>query len=94
MSRKENMSRSRFTQAYDLHNMVPGPASNAVPQVIYKSESGVMLAYGLTAVNAAPLTTAGIWAAGCLYIKSLVAGSSILYLNTGTMASPSWTDQK
>jgi len=94
MSRKENMSRTRFTQAFDLHNMVPGPASNAVPQVIYKSEDGIMLCYGTTAVNAAPLTTAGLYAPGCLYIKALTAGSSILYLNTGTKASPSWTDQK
>jgi hypothetical protein len=78
----------------ELHDMVPAPASAATPRTIFKTEDGILFAYGLTAVNAAPLTTSGLWAPGCIYLKVLTAGSSVMYFNIGTLASPSWQDQK
>jgi len=87
------MARTRYTLAYDHANMVPAPAAAAATETIFKTEDGILLAYGTAATNVAPLTTAALWAPGCLYIKVVDSGS-VLYLNTGTKASPSWTDQK
>ncbi|KKM16493.1 hypothetical protein LCGC14_1685280 [marine sediment metagenome] len=42
------MSRTRYTLAFDHHNMVPAPAGSAVVQTIFKSEDGILLAYGST----------------------------------------------
>jgi len=89
------MSRSRYTKAFDLHNMVPAPAAIAATvQVIYKSEDGILLCYGTAATNVAPLTTASVYSPGCIYFKIVAGGTSIMYLNTGTTATPAWTDQK
>jgi hypothetical protein len=85
---------SEFNIAHTLANMVAAPAGTATPKVIFKTEDGVLFCYGTAAVNVAPLTTASIYAPGCVYIKIVAAGTSVLYLNTGTFASPSWTDQK
>ena len=70
--------------------MIPAPAGVAAPRTIYESEDGILQCYGTTAVNAAPLTTAALYAPGCTYIL-VVSGASKAYLNTGTKASPSWT---
>lgn len=87
------MGRNRFTLAFDHHNMVPAPAARAAAvQVMFKSEDGIMLCYGTAATNVAPLTDAGAYAPGCLYIR-VVDSSSLLYQNGGTLASPSWDDQ-
>ena len=88
------MSRSRFTKAFDLHNMVPGPAASAVVQVIYKSEDGIMLCYGTSADTVLEAEAAGTYAPGCLYIK-VASGASVIYLNTGAAgAVATFTDQK
>lgn len=76
--------------AYELESMVPAPAAAATPKIIYESEDGIMYCYGTTAYNAAPLTTAALYAPGCIYIQ-VVDSTSKAYLNTGTKASPSWT---
>lgn len=82
------------THAYQVHNMVGAPAAKAsAVQIMFKSEDGVMSCYGTAAYNAAPLTDAGVYAPGCQYTQ-VVDSTSILYLNTGTKASPTWTDQK
>ena len=75
--------------AYELESMVPGPAAVATPKVTFLTEDGIIKCYGTTAVNAAPLTTAALYAPGCEY--TLVAsGASKAYLNIGTTAVPSW----
>lgn len=81
--------------AHVLHNMVAAPAAIAAAvRVMYRSEDGIMDCYGTAAVNVAPLTTANTYAPGCTYRKVVAGGTSVLYLNTGTYASPTWTDQK
>jgi len=82
------MSRSRFTLAFDHENMVPAPAASSTVHIIFKTEDGVIFCYG---TGTAP-STANTYAPGCLYIKVVSAGSSFLYVNTGTYASPSWTE--
>lgn len=86
------MARTRFTLAFDHHNMVPAPAAKTVVQVMFKSEDGVMFCYGTAAVSGAPLTDAGVYAPGCLYILVVDSGS-LLYQNAGTRATPTWDDQ-
>jgi len=77
-------------EAYEHEAMVPGPAAVAVPTVRWQTVDGIMDCYGTTAVNAAPLTTAGLYAPGCQYIL-VASGASKAYLNVGTTAVPSWT---
>lgn len=86
---------SRFNIWRKLHEMIAAPAAVAASvTIIYKSEDGILFCYGTAATNVAPLTTVNVYAPGCIYIKVVAGGSSIMYLNTGTSASPSWTDQK
>ena len=87
------MSANRSNIHWHLDNMIGGPAASSTIKTIFKTEDGILLAYGTSATNVAPLTTAALWSPGCLYIK-IVDSASVLYLNTGTKASPSWTDQK
>jgi hypothetical protein len=72
---------------YKLANMVPGPASSATVHVIYQTEDGVMICYG-TAANTTLEADTSTYAPGCIYIRSLTAGSSVVYYNVGTKASP------
>ncbi len=67
-------------------NMIPGPAAEVATRNIWETEDGVLLAYGLSAVSVLEATT--VYAPGCIYIKSLTAGTSIVYVNVGTKASP------
>ncbi len=67
-------------------NMIPGPAAGAVRD-IWKTEDGVLLCYG-TDANSVLEAIDDRFAPGCIYIKSLTAGSSIVYNNIGTKASP------
>ena len=78
------MSRTRYTMAFDAHNMVPGPAASATVRVLWRTEDGVTDCYG---TGAAP-TTANTYAEGCIYRKFVAAGVSIIYYNYGTYASP------
>ena len=73
------MSRTRATIAFDLHNMVPGPAGSAVVQTIYKSEDGILLCYGITL----PDGLAG-YAIGCLFQHTDGGDATALYVNEGT----------
>ena len=77
------MPRTRAQIAFDLHNMVPGPASSAIIRTIFKTEEGVMLCYGLSAISVLQGEAANTYAPGCIYIKSLAAGTSISYINVG-----------
>jgi len=73
--------------AYELENMIPFPAASAVVVPIITTEDGVLLCYG-TAANTVLEADTSTYAPGCIYIKSLVAGTSIIYFNVGTKASP------
>ena len=68
-------------------NMIPGPAAEVATHNIWETEDGVLMAYGLSAVSVLEATST-VYAPGCIYIKSLTAGTSIVYVNVGTMASP------
>jgi hypothetical protein len=74
---------SEFNIAHQLHNMVAGPAPSAVVQVIYKTEKGIMLCYGTAADTVLEAEAADTYAPGCIYIKSVTAGTSLMYYNTG-----------
>lgn len=73
---------SEFTQAFELHNMVPGPEATDVVQVIFKGEDGILLCYGTSADTVLEAEDADTYAPGCIY--QLVSGtSSKLYVNEG-----------
>lgn len=74
---------SEYTIENELHNMVPGKAGVATPRVIYKSEDGILLAYGITVPTDA---TAG-YAIGCLFLKTDGGAGTALYVNEGTAGS-------
>ena len=75
--------RSRAQVAFDLNNMVPAPAGVATVQAIYKSEDGILLAFGVTV----PADAAVGYAPGCLFIDVDGTTTSKLYCNIGTAAS-------
>lgn len=76
------MSRTRFQQAFDLHNMVAGPKASAVVQVTYKGEDGILACYGTAAITVLQAEAADTYAPGCIY--TLVSGvSSKIYVNEG-----------
>jgi hypothetical protein len=78
---------SEATQAYQLHNMVGGPAASAVVKVIFRTEDGIMVCYGTAADTVLEAEAANTYAPGCLYIKVVSGGSSILYINEGAADS-------
>ena len=73
--------------AQKLQNMIPLPAASAVVVPIIETEDGVLLCYGTAAYTVLEADT-DTFAPGCIYIKSLTAGSSIMYFNEGTRAVP------
>lgn len=70
---------SEWTIAHDLHNMVPADAGTATVKVIYKSEDGIMLAYGTTK----PSDSSTGYAEGCVFIVVNGSGGAVLYVNEG-----------
>jgi len=77
------MSRSRFTLAYDHHNMVPATAGGATPKVIFKSEDGILLCYGTTV----PSDAAEGYSQGCIFLHVDGAAGQTLYINEGDDSS-------
>jgi len=73
---------SEYTIAHELHNMVPAPAGVAAPKVIYKTENGILIAYGITVPTDA---TAG-YDIGCIFIHTDGGDATALYVNEGTAA--------
>ncbi|MBE3139514.1 MAG: hypothetical protein IMZ53_02920 [Thermoplasmata archaeon] len=74
---------SEYNISDELHGMVPGPAPSAVVQVIYRTEKGIMLCYGTSADTVLEAEAANTYAPGCIYIKCVSTGTSIMYYNTG-----------
>lgn len=70
-----------------FEQQIPFPLSATNIQKIIETEDGVMFCYGLSA-NSVLEATDDTYAPGCIYIKSLAAGTSIVYINVGTKASP------
>ncbi len=81
------MPRTRAQVAFDLHNMVPGPLASTTIQTIYKTEEGILICYGLSAITVLQGEAADTYAPGCIYILSLAAGTSIAYINVGASGS-------
>ncbi len=76
------MARTRYTLAFDHHNMVPAPAGKAAVQTIFKSEDGILLAYGITL----PDGLAG-YSPGCLFFHTDGGDGTALYVNEGTVTT-------
>ncbi len=76
-------------ESWEHEEMVEAPAADSVVRVIFKTVDGVLLCYG-TAANTVLEADTDTFAPGCIYIKSLTAGSSILYNNVGTRAAPNF----
>jgi len=72
---------------FKFETMVPGPAASATIRTIFETEDGILICYG-TSAHTVLEAQANVYAPGCIYIKSLTAGSSIIYVNEGTAASP------
>ena len=70
-----------------LETMVEMPAASSYVRPLITTEDGVLLCYG-TAANTTLEADTSTYAPGCIYIKSLTAGTSIIYFNVGTKASP------
>ncbi len=81
------MSRTRYTLAFDLHNMVPGPQPSTTVQVLYRTEEGILFCYGTSAHTVLEAEDAGTYAPGCIYIKSLTAGTSVMYINVAALSA-------
>ncbi len=75
--------------AEKLENMIPFNAASAVVISTLETEDGVMYCFGTAAYTVLEAVT-DRFAPGCIYIKSLTAGSSIAYFNVGTKASPNF----
>lgn len=73
---------SEYTQANELHNMVPGPDATTVVQVTYKGEDGILGCYGTSADTVLEAEAADTYAPGCIYIR-VNGASSIAYINKG-----------
>lgn len=73
------MSRSRFTLAFDHHNMVPAPAGVATPHVIFKTEDGILSCYGTTV----PTDDVAGYAKGCEFYHTDGGVNDKLYVNEG-----------
>jgi len=67
--------------------MIPSPAAVAAVRNMWETEDGVLLCYG-TAANTVLEAVDDTYASGCIYIKSLTAGTGVVYINVGTKASP------
>lgn len=79
------MGANRNNIDYHLHNMTGGPAAVATPQVIYRSEDGILDCYGTTV----PSDAVTGYAKGCFF-RDVTNGK--LYCNIGTSASANFNE--
>lgn len=78
-------------ESWEHEEMVPAPAAVAAVRPLWTTGDGVILAYG-TAANTVLEATDDTYASGCIYIKSLTAGTGAVYINVGTKASPDFNE--
>lgn len=77
---------SEYTQANELDNMVAGPSSSSVIRTIFKSEDGILVCHGTSAISVLEAEDADTYAPGCIYV--LVSGAaSKVYLNQAAAGS-------
>ena len=81
------MPRTRAQLAFDHHNMVPSPAPSTTVQVIWRTEKGIMYCYGTSEHGTLEAEAADTYAPGCIYVKALAAGTSVMYINVGATGS-------
>lgn len=74
---------SAGTIATQLANMLPGKAGATTPKVIFRSEDGILLAYGKTV----PADASVGYSPGCLFIHIDGSVGTMLYCNEGSKAS-------
>lgn len=72
------MSANRGNIAWHLHNMISAPAGLAAVKTIFKSEDGILLAYGKTVPDAL-----ADYAPGCIFIHVDGSAGGTLYVNEG-----------
>lgn len=73
------MADRRSHMGFDHHNMTPSDAGAVIPQVIWKTQDGIVIAYGLTV----PVDTTAGYVPGALFFDVDAA----LYINTGSATS-------
>lgn len=74
---------TEYTIFKELRDMFPAPAGVATPVVMYKSDDGVLAAYGTTVP-----TTASTYAEGCTFYKVNGTNGNVKYVNVGSYTSP------
>jgi hypothetical protein len=77
------MANNRFYISNDLHEMTAAKAGSATPRVIFKSDDGILIAYGTTV----PADAATGYAPGCLFIHVDGGVGTMLYCNEGSLTS-------
>lgn len=77
------MPADRYSLAYHHDNMIPSPAGIASPRIIWKTEDGILLAYGKTV----PADEAEGYSPGCVFFHIDGGNGTALYVNEGTYAS-------
>jgi hypothetical protein len=77
---------SAFKIAFELRNMVPGPAGHGVPQVIFKSEDGILDCYG----HGYPANGTKGYATGCTHRRTNGGNGTAIYVNEGDIDSASF----
>jgi hypothetical protein len=74
---------SEYNIHWELHNMIAAPAGVATPYIMYKSEDGILMSYGITK----PADAAEGYAPGSIFIHVDGTDGSALYVNEGTVSS-------
>jgi hypothetical protein len=82
----EKIMASEFNQAFQLHNMVPGPAGTGNVQIIYRSEDGILDCYG----HGYPSNGSKGFATGCTHRRTNGGNGTALYVNEGDIDSASF----
>ena len=74
---------SRANIGWQLNNMIGASAGTTSSQTIFKSEDGILLAYGKTV----PADAATGYATGCLFLHVDGGDGTSLYVNEGSSTS-------
>lgn len=72
-------------EEYDHENMIPGPAGVTVPNIIHKTEDGILLCYGTSQP-----ATASTYAPGCILINTST-GKVYVNVTTTFTSTASWS---
>ena len=70
-------------ESFRHENMIPSPAASATVVVMWRTEDGILQAYG----NTVPTDATAGYAIGCLFHHTDGGDATALYVNEGTAAS-------